>query len=75
MIVGIAIDSFKVALGSVAAGRAVADGIRCAMPEADCFVRPLADGGEGTVQALVELVEGRITAEWTKKGGVFALTL
>ena len=35
------------------AGNAAAEGIRRAFPDAECVVRPLADGGEGTVDALV----------------------
>ena len=53
MKVVIAIDSFKGSLSSVEAGNAAADGIRRAFPDAECVVRPLADGGEGTVDALV----------------------
>lgn len=36
-----------------------ADGIRRVMPDADIVVRPLADGGEGTVDALVTGLHGR----------------
>ena len=53
MKVVIAIDSFKGSLSSLEAGNAAADGIRRAIPGAECAVRPLADGGEGTVEALV----------------------
>ena len=35
------------------AGQAVSDGILRVYPEAEVQVRPLADGGEGTVEALV----------------------
>ena len=49
----IAIDSFKGSLTSLQAGNAAADGIRRVYPDADIAVRPLADGGEGTVDALV----------------------
>ena len=52
MKVAIAIDSFKGSLSSVAAGNAAAEGVRRVFPDADCVVRPLADGGEGTVDAL-----------------------
>lgn len=48
----IAIDSFKGSLTSLEAGAAAADGILRAMPDAHVTVRPLADGGEGTVDAL-----------------------
>ena len=53
MKVAIAIDSFKGSLSSIAAGEAAAAGIRDAIPEAETIVRPLADGGEGTVDALI----------------------
>ena len=53
MKVVIAIDSFKGSLSSIAAGEAAAAGIRDAIPEAETIVRPLADGGEGTVDALI----------------------
>ncbi|MBO6230425.1 MAG: glycerate kinase [Ruminiclostridium sp.] len=50
----IAIDSFKGSLTSLRAGQAAAEGIKRVCPDADIAVRPLADGGEGTVDALVE---------------------
>ena len=53
MKVVIAIDSFKGSLSSIAAGEAAAAGIRDAIPDAETVVRPLADGGEGTVDALI----------------------
>ncbi len=55
----IAIDSFKGSLTSMEAGTSCADGIRRVMPDADIVVRPLADGGEGTVDALVTGLNGR----------------
>ena len=54
----IAIDSFKGSLTSMEAGQAAARGIRRAVPEAEIVVRPLADGGEGTVTSLVEGMGG-----------------
>lgn len=48
-----AIDSFKGSLSSTEAGFAVKEGILRAMPDAEVCVRPLADGGEGTVEALI----------------------
>ena len=54
----IAIDSLKGSLTSMEAGYAIADGIRRAYPDAETVVRPLADGGEGTVDALVEGMNG-----------------
>lgn len=58
MKVTIAIDSFKGSIDSIAAGRAAAQGVRRAFPDAQCEVRPLADGGEGTVDALVAGMAG-----------------
>jgi len=58
MKVVLAIDSFKGSLSSVEAGRAAAEGIRRVFHEANCEVRPLADGGEGTVDALVSGLGG-----------------
>jgi len=52
MKVTIAIDSLKGSLSSLEAGHAIETGIKKVYPEADIFVRPLADGGEGTVEAL-----------------------
>ena len=53
-----AIDSFKGSLGSVEAGQAAAEGVRRVFPDAVCVVKPLADGGEGTVEALCEGLGG-----------------
>ena len=60
MKVAIAIDSFKGSLSSVAAGTAAAEGVRRVFPDAECVVRPLADGGEGTVDALVAGLGGEL---------------
>lgn len=55
----IAIDSFKGSLSSAEAGAAVAEGIKRIYPDADCDIMPIADGGEGTVDALVTGMRGR----------------
>ena len=55
----IAIDSLKGSLTSMEAGSAIAEGIRKAYPDSETVVRPLADGGEGTVDALVSGMGGR----------------
>ncbi len=52
MKVVVAIDSFKGSLTSLEAGEAIRQGIHRVIPDAEVFVRPLADGGEGTVEAL-----------------------
>ncbi len=53
-----AIDSFKGSMTSLEAGYAVAEGFRRANRDVDVVVRPLADGGEGTVDALIEGMNG-----------------
>lgn len=60
MKITVAIDSLKGSLTSMEAGNAAKDGILRVYPEAEVFVRPLADGGEGTVDALAEGLSGRI---------------
>ncbi len=48
----IAMDSFKGSLTSMEAGAAVSSGILRVYPNAKISVLPMADGGEGTVEAL-----------------------
>ena len=48
----VAMDSFKGSLSSDRAADAVKEGILRANPNAKVIIRPLADGGEGTVKAL-----------------------
>ena len=52
MKVVVAIDSFKGSLTSLQAGNAVKDAILRLNSDIDVLVKPLADGGEGTVSAL-----------------------
>lgn len=58
MKVVIAIDSFKGSLTSMEAGQAAREGVLKAIPEAEVVVKPMADGGEGTTDALVEGLDG-----------------
>ena len=58
MKVVVAIDSFKGSLSSMEAGQAIAEGVKRVYQHAEIAVRPLADGGEGTVEALVEGMGG-----------------
>ncbi len=53
-----AIDSFKGSMSSIEAGYAVAEGFKQANRNVEVEVRPLADGGEGTVEALIEGMHG-----------------
>ena len=56
----IAIDSFKGSLSSKEAGEAIKSGILRVIPDADVLISPLADGGEGTVETLVEALGGSL---------------
>lgn len=56
----IAIDSFKGSMDSIEAGEAAEKGIRRVFTDAETIVYPLADGGEGTVQALAKGLGGRL---------------
>lgn len=60
MKVVVAIDSLKGSLTSLEAGRAIRQGIQHVLPDAQVNVRPLADGGEGTVEALALGMGGRL---------------
>ncbi len=55
----VAMDSFKGSLSSMEAGQAVRAGITQADPSTQVTVRPLADGGEGTVEALISGMGGQ----------------
>lgn len=57
MKVVVAIDSFKGSMSSMEAGLAAKTGIK-KVCEAEVVVKPLADGGEGTTEALVEGLGG-----------------
>jgi glycerate kinase len=52
MKITVAIDSFKGSLSSLRAGEAVKEAALELSKENEVFVRPVADGGEGTVEAL-----------------------
>lgn len=56
----IAIDSFKGSMDSIEAGVAAAEGVKRVYPDAETVVYPLADGGEGTVQALAKGLDGKL---------------
>ncbi len=55
-------DSFKGSLSAPEAAAAMARGIRRACPDADVVCLPLADGGEGTADALVTATGGRLVS-------------
>src|SRR6266568_9661074 len=59
----IAPQSLKGSLSAAEAGLAIAQGVRAVYPEAEIDIVPVADGGEGTVQALVDATGGRIVQQ------------
>ncbi|NOX97739.1 MAG: glycerate kinase [Nitrospirae bacterium] len=56
----IAPDSFKGSLSAGEVAAAIEEGVRKVFPKAEIRKVPLADGGEGTVRALVEATGGKI---------------
>lgn len=58
----VAMDSFKGSVGSRQAGEAVAEGIRQTRADAVVTVLEVADGGEGTVEALRDVDGARLAA-------------
>ncbi|MDU1412409.1 MAG: glycerate kinase [Clostridium sp.] len=59
MKVVISIDSLKGSLTSMEAANAIKNGILKVKKECEVVIKPLADGGEGTVDALVEGMNGQ----------------
>lgn len=63
MKVVLAPDSFKESMSASQAVAAMGRGVRSAMPDAEVVGVPMADGGEGTVAAVVDALDGEcITA-------------
>jgi len=58
----IAPDSFKGSLTARQVCEAAEEGLRRVWPEAEVVSVPMADGGEGTVQSLVDATSGRIVS-------------
>jgi len=56
-------DSFKESLTAVEAARAMARGVRRALPDCEPRELPIADGGEGTVEVLVSATGGTFVEE------------
>ncbi|NLI91921.1 MAG: glycerate kinase [Peptococcaceae bacterium] len=55
----VASDSFKGSLSSIKVGEAVTEGVKRVFPDAVTRIIPIADGGEGTVEALVTAAQGK----------------
>lgn len=56
----IAPDSYKGSIYASDAARAMADGVLRVLPDAEVVLVPVADGGDGTLETLVETSGGRI---------------
>ena len=62
-------DSFKESMSDAEAAAAMTRGVRSVFPDAQCVEVPMADGGEGTTEALVDALGG----EWREVATVDAL--
>ncbi|PHP82944.1 glycerate kinase [Acinetobacter baumannii] len=63
MKVVIAPDSFKDSLSALKVAQAIAQGWQAVFPHAETILCPMADGGEGTIEAVLEVCEG----QWREK--------
>ena len=59
----VAPDSYKGSVSALGVANAIEKGILSVFPEAEVCKIPMADGGEGTVEAMVSATGGRIIAE------------
>lgn len=60
MKVVIAPQSFKGSISALDAARAMEEGVRRVVSDAETFLVPVADGGDGTLETLVEATNGEI---------------
>ena len=56
----IAPDSFKECLTAAQVAQAIETGLKQVLPDAEYIKVPVADGGEGTLQSLVDATDGRL---------------
>lgn len=70
-VVVIAPDSFKGSLSAEEVASAIGRGIQAAIPDAQIRLRPIADGGEGTLDALMHAGGERISMECRNAAGKF----
>ena len=52
-------DSFKESMTATEAVAAMRAGVHAVIPDAECVGVPMADGGEGTVDAVVDALHGQ----------------
>lgn len=60
LVIALAPDSFKESMTAKEACEAMERGIKKANPNINCIHVPMADGGEGTMQSLVDATNGKI---------------
>lgn len=60
MRVVLAPDSFKESMTALEAAQAMARGVHEVYPDAECVLKPLADGGEGTLSVLAPALSARL---------------
>lgn len=53
-------DSFKGTMSAATVAATMSAGIRDVFPDAECIEIPMADGGEGTAQSLVDALGGEM---------------
>ena len=56
----VAIDSFKGSLSTFEAGEAIAEAVKDVYKDAKTVISPIADGGEGTVEAIISASKGEM---------------
>lgn len=62
----IAPDSFKGSMSSVEVAKSIKKGVLRAFPEAETFLLPVGDGGEGTLETLVATTKGNTVSVYVK---------
>lgn len=62
----IAPDSFKGNLTSLQVATCLEKGIKRVLPEAECIKVPMSDGGEGTVESMVDAAQGEFVKKRVK---------
>ncbi len=63
----IAPQAFKGSISALDAAHAMEAGVKTVVPDAETVLIPIADGGDGTLEPLVEVTDGRV--ETTKVTG------
>jgi glycerate 2-kinase len=62
----IAPDSFKGSLTAKQVGEAIRSGLQRVHPHSEIIIKPMADGGEGTMQCLVDATDGTVLTTTVK---------